>query len=106
MMTTESVWRLSGIYRIANSNTERCYVGSAVNISARWSLHKHQLANGIHHSTKLQRAWNKYGADTFVFEVLEVVTDKALLVSREQFWIDQLQAVDLRYNVKPVGFVS
>ena len=103
LMTTESTWRLSGIYRIFNSTAGKCYVGSAVNISSRWSLHRNQLANGSHHSKKLQRAWNKYGADTFVFEVLEVVTDTALLVSREQFWIDQLQAVDLGYNVKPVA---
>lgn len=102
-MEIKSTWKLAGIYKIVNTVTGKCYIGSAVNISARWSLHKHQLARRVHHSTKLQRAWDKYSADVFSFEVLEAVANTEHLVVREQFWIDQLRSVASGYNVKPVA---
>lgn len=37
----------------------------------RWSRHVNCLNPDTHHSIKLQRAWNKYGSEAFVFEILE-----------------------------------
>ena len=54
---------LSGIYKIQNKNTGKCYVGSAVNIDRRKKKHFLELRNGIHHSLKLQRSYNKHGID-------------------------------------------
>lgn len=80
-----------GVYKILCQPTGRLYVGSAVNLRTRKNLHWSQLKRQIHHSMFLQRAWNKYGESSFVFELLEQVPTAADLVVREQFYIDRLQ---------------
>lgn len=82
----------SGIYCIRNTVSDRRYVGSAVNITQRWRSHRSLLRMGRHHSRVLLRSWNKHGEEAFVFEVLEYVEDKTLLVAREQHWIDALNS--------------
>jgi group I intron endonuclease len=63
------------------------------------------LKKGMHHSRILQRAWDKHGADSFVFQILETVADRSDLLSREQHHIDRLNAAHPRlgYNVCPVA---
>ena len=73
----------TGIYRIHNTITGDKYVGSAVNIPKRWKQHRRQLRAGHHHSRFLQRAWNKYGADAFVFSVVGYC-GRAELLKHEQ----------------------
>lgn len=92
---------VSGIYRIRNLLTGRAYVGSAVNMARRANIHLHQLRHDKHHSKKLQRAWNKAGESQFSFEVIEIVFDRALLIEREQFWLDQTRAATHGYNCVP-----
>lgn len=63
-------YRSAGIYAIVCLPTGRCYIGSAVRLRARYSLHYHQLSKGEHHSRFLQRAWDKYGPEAFEFRIL------------------------------------
>jgi group I intron endonuclease len=60
-----------GIYRIKNLVNEKCYYGSSKNIEKRWKTHLNQLKNKKHINIILQRAWNKYGEDNFIFEIVE-----------------------------------
>lgn len=92
-----------GIYAIINTVNGRRYVGSAVNISDRVTLHKMSLRRGDHHSSKLQRAWMKYGERSFVFTpLLECSCDNLLLY--EQRAIDGFDAAgDGGYNVAKVA---
>lgn len=87
----------SGIYQIRHMTSGKVYVGSSGNIPVRWRLHRRELRQGVHHSQKLQRAWNKYGADAFVFEVLAECSIPSLR-SREQHWMDTLNAFTSGYN--------
>ena len=91
----------SGIYKIEHVGSGKRYVGSAVNIHTRWIRHKWHLSDGNHHSSKLQRAHEKYGADAFEWQVLELVENKEDLVLREQAWIDSLNSVERGYNECP-----
>lgn len=88
-----------GIYRIRNSQNEKIYVGSAAELRKRWRTHKSRLERGVHHSPKLQAAWKKYGAEAFVFEVIEYV-EPAQLRRREQYYLDTLQPF---YNISPTA---
>lgn len=93
----------SGIYAIRRLDGSRQYVGSAVNIDSRWSVHRCRLGKGNHHSPHLQSAWTKHGGEAFEFIVLEEVTDRRDLIAREQAWIDALNPY---YNtVKVAGSV-
>jgi hypothetical protein len=85
--TTDAIPKTSGIYRILCTPTGQFYVGSAVNLHARWHRHRRSLRNGTHHSVYLQRAWNRHGEANFEFTVLEKAGPDALL-SREQAWLD------------------
>lgn len=89
----------SGIYSITHVASGRKYVGQARHFGRRWGCHRSQLRRGVHHSSVLQRAWDKYGADAFVFAVLERVAPD-LLCDREQHWIDTLSPA---FNLKPTS---
>lgn len=89
---------MSGIYTIALSDG-RIYVGSAVCIRTRWNRHKHDLRRGKHHSSYLQRAWDKYGESAFTFSVVEVCQPHDL-IAREQFWMGKLKPV---FNTQPIA---
>lgn len=82
--------KLSGIYKIQSKlKPERSYIGSAVNLKERWRSHLQSLKNNKHHSSKIQRHYNKYSADDFIFIIIEPCFPEFLLI-REQFYIDKL----------------
>lgn len=96
--------KISGIYKIYNSVTKKCYVGSSKNINSRWKKHKEDLTANRHHNQHLQNDWNKYGKDAFQLEVIEVcLLDKGILIEREQYYIDTLKP---EYNICPVAGTS
>ena len=77
--------RLCGIYRITGPHGS--YIGRSYDIHLRWVQHRTQLAQGRHHSYKLQAAWTKYGPQAFTFAILEVcdsTTSVRALGLREQ----------------------
>ena len=90
----------SGIYQIKNLTNNKIYIGSSVDIKARWAGHRSDLKNKKHHSKHLQRSWELHGFDAFEFTVLEVVKDCQLLLEREQHYIDTLKPYkrEIGYN--------
>lgn len=93
-----------GVYLITNWKNGKVYVGSSVNIKERWTEHKRLLNKGIHHSAHLQNAWKKFGGESFLWEVLEVMSNFTL-ISREQYWIDAFDSANRKYgyNVCPIA---
>ena len=86
-MTAEFT-RRSGIYKIQSKiKPYRFYIGSAVNISRRYSVHLWNLKRGTHHSTKMKNHYNKYGKDDFILSVV-LYCDKNELITKEQLCID------------------
>lgn len=81
----------AGIYLITCTANNDRYVGSGRNLLSRRREHWCNLRHNRHHNTHMQNVWNKYGSDTFVFEVLEGIADLATLLEREQHWIDTLR---------------
>lgn len=88
-----------GIYKIINKETGKFYVGSSVDIRQRWYAHKSKLRRGVHSNQHLQNSWNKYGEDSFIFEVLSEVDEDFLLIE-EKRWIDETMCYkrELGYN--------
>ena len=66
----------SGIYSITNIANGKIYVGSSLFLSKRIMQHKSDLKQKRHKNSRLQNAWNKYGADAFAFNVIEHVEGK------------------------------
>lgn len=88
----------SGIYMIVNLHNSNCYIGSSSNLRARFIRHKRELRKNTHHSIYLQRAYNKYGSEIFVYCILEFTNSE--LFSSEEKWIERLSP---EYNVGCVG---
>lgn len=89
-----------GIYQIRNITNNKVYVGSSKNMANRRSTHRFNLRRGTHHSTKLQKAWDEFGERNFIFETLEIITDKNKLLERERYYRDLLKSEDEGYNIK------
>ena len=90
------------IYSIVNKINNATYIGSAVgNGKSRWIRHKTDLKANIHHSSYLQRAYNKYGKNEFEFSILKNVDDDQILIE-EQKYLDYRKAnypTNLNYNM-------
>ncbi len=91
----------SGVYQIRCKRNGKIYVGSALNLRARWDSHRRDLRRGSHCNPYMQNAWKLYGEMNFELLVLEYV-DAARLLEAEQRWIEQTGCTDSRvgFNVK------
>lgn len=59
------------IYKIENKLNQNCYIGITVNPSVRKNRHFNYLKQNKHCNSHLQSAFNKYGEENFIFEILE-----------------------------------
>lgn len=90
----------TGIYKIRNKIDDTCYIGSAqVSFYRRKNQHFYLLRHNKHHSIYLQRAWNKYGEDNFIFEIIEECSVEQCLL-REQWYLDNILN---KYNIQPIA---
>jgi group I intron endonuclease len=87
-----------GVYRWFSPTTGKSYVGSSSNVSRRRYNHVRDLTKGTHVNAKLQNAWNKYGPDSFEFEMLTYCPSKDL-IWQEQLALDAFDAVNTGYNI-------
>jgi len=94
-----------GIYGIRNIENGKWYIGSTYSgfgFNLRWMKHKRQLNGQYHPNEHLQRAWNKYGSDSFEFIVLEECSDSMLTV-REQAWMRHYNSMNNKYGYNLIG---
>lgn len=89
--------KICGIYKIENIINHMLYIGQSVDIQKRWMMHRRELNNGTHGNRHLQRAWNKYGQDAFIFSILELCDEKDLN-SLEIEYIAYYKANDEEYG--------
>ncbi len=97
----------AGVFQIKNTANGKVLLGSSLNLEGPLNGHKYILTIGHHENKELQKDWNEYGPDKFVFEILEVVQvrddpnfnldDELTLL--EQIWLDKLKPFGERgYN--------
>lgn len=91
---------VSGIYVILNVKSRKIYLGQAQSIRKRWDDHRSALNRNKHKNRHLQAAWNKYGADSFKFQILEYCSVETLS-EREQHYLNIYMPKGLCYNLSP-----
>ncbi len=93
----------SGIYQIRNIINGKRYIGSAINLKGRLENHSFALKGNYHRNIYLQNAWNKYGEDNFVFEIL-IYCNKEDLIDKEQKRINHYKTAEGKgYNICKVA---
>jgi len=85
-----------GVYQIRNILDNKIYIGSTINLRKRKNRHFSMLKLNNHYNIHLQRAYNKYGKENFVFETL-ITCHKAVLVWYEQQFVDKWKP---DYNIR------
>jgi predicted GIY-YIG superfamily endonuclease len=88
------------IYKITNIKNSKIYIGSASYYDKRIGTHVSRLRRNTHQNRYLQSAWNKYGEEFFIFEIIEY-SNKECLIEREQYWLDFYRSYDrnIGYNL-------
>ena len=90
------------IYIIKNIINNKFYIGScSTQLHKRLNHHINSLQRNDHKNTHLQNAFNKYGEDNFIIEILEICDENIL--AREQFYLDKFDAINKGYNINPLA---
>src|SRR5262249_14302966 len=104
--------RPMGVYQIRNIVNDKVLVGSTLNLPGIFNRYKLQLKMGNHPNAALQAEWNEFGAESFVFEILDELTPRENpgydyhedLTSLEDLWLEKLEPYGERgYNEKKIG---
>jgi len=97
----------AGVFQVKNAVNGKILLGSSLNLEGPLNSHRFMLEIGRHRNEALQKEWNEYGADRFVFEIVETVKVKDdpdfdvsdELTILEQIWLEKLQPFGERgYN--------
>ena len=89
----------AGVFQVKNTANGKVLLGSSLNLDGALNGNKFTLKIGSHRNNALQEDWERYGAESFVFEILEVVqvredpnfnlSDELTLL--EMIWLEKLQ---------------
>jgi group I intron endonuclease len=92
---------MTGVYTITNLLDGKIYIGCSIDIIKRFRDHISLLNLGKHRNRILQNSWNKYGSESFIFEVLNEI-DSDLMYSEENYWCNLLNTHNrsFGYNIR------
>lgn len=78
------------IYKITNIINNKVYIGKTEKetVNRRWITHRHKLKKGIHDNNHFQASYNKYGKDSFQFEVIE--KDISIDINKKEMYYIEL----------------
>lgn len=85
-----------GIYSIISPSNKR-YIGSTKkSFIGRLNNHLDKLRSGNHSNQHLQNSYNKYGKDSFEFEILEVLSED--IEKQEKYWISYFNSSEKEFG--------
>lgn len=89
---------ISGIYKISNIITEKCYIGQAKDIYKRFNEHcRCGLGIDTPQNNKLYQAMLEDGLENFTFELLEACSSEELN-NKEKYYIELYNSIQYGYN--------
>jgi group I intron endonuclease len=94
-----------GIYVGICLVTTKVYVGSSLTCKQRIRGHYRSLKRGNHTNQYVQSAYNKYGENNFVFEIIETCSGDDRF-KREQWWVNHLQSASTTFGYNQVKVIK
>jgi len=104
--------RPMGIFQIRNLANSKVLIGMALDLQGILNSQKFQLSMGGHPNKALQADWREFGAESFVFEILDELPattandreHRAELAAMLELWLEKLEPYgDRGYNQKKVA---
>ncbi len=89
--------KISAVYKIVNTVTNDCYVGSSKNVYSRWKEHKCPSSWKKRPNSPLYLDMQKYGLEKFGFQIL-VTVEPEYLKDVEQEFIELLRPTYNNYR--------
>lgn len=86
--------KISAVYKIVNTVTGDCYVGSSKNVKERWARHKSPSRWVEHPNSQLYQDFQKYGIESFRFQILAPVMPEYLKQVEQEF----IDLIEPTYN--------
>lgn len=87
-----------GIYKITNRLNNKSYIGKSINVEKRMQRHTFKSEHRRFPNKTLYKALEKYGVDSFDFDILESDVPKDKLDEREKYWIQYYDTMKNGYN--------
>ena len=93
--------KIEAVYGIKNIITNKWYIGSTFNLHDRIRRHRYALLTHTHHSSKLQRSFDKYGINNFEVFIIESFKNLDIddLINKEIDYINQYDSLNNGYNM-------
>ncbi len=94
------------VYKIENLVNSKKYIGqSTQKTEHRLQEHRSKLRSNCHENRHLQKAWNKYGEDSFLIEIIDNGESIEQLNKLEQKYIDLYDCLNREcgYNIRGGG---
>jgi len=77
-----------GVYYIKCIENNKLYIGSSnTSIKRRFNEHRYALRKNKHANKHLQNAWNKYGEEKFIFDIIEACKSNQEVLNKEAHYI-------------------
>ncbi len=97
-MLAREIKPIAGIFQIKNTFNKKILIESTQDLKIM-NRRKFELDAGLHPNKALQAEWKQFGADSFIFEILETVPQKKeeetdigeILLELQEKWIKMLQ---------------
>lgn len=86
-----------GIYSITNIINGKKYIGQSVDVKSRIRNHKWALRHNRHENDHLQKSFNKYGEDGFIFNII-CECEETQLDALERFYIALYDCINPNYG--------
>ena len=77
--------KISGVYKITNTITGDCYIGSSNDVKRRWKEHKWPSVWKRYSNNQMYIDMQKYGVEKFDFEVIEEAEEGKLKETEQKF---------------------
>ncbi|MCG6190026.1 GIY-YIG nuclease family protein [Maribellus maritimus] len=98
-----------GVFQIRNMVNQKIFIGSSTDLNAIWNRIRTELRFGNYPNIELQRDWNNFGEDNFIFEILGEIKQeddeknpnyRKEVKELEKMFIEELQPFDDKgYNL-------
>lgn len=94
----------SGIYVIKNLKTGHRYIGQSIDLKRRMRRQHQRLRDNKHENDYIQKHYNKYGDENFLFSIIETCPLE-MLDEKEIYWINYYDTMNRAkgYNLESGG---